>query len=280
MDFITIAILFCMVLACVSCGCLFGYFARMDIKAKAMSTYDRAKERYRERFMESVDKKHTYESVEEKLLSRGIKFRMGSNFSPFDYLAMRFLIGLLIGFLCMLLHPLMIIPGTVGGFYLVGWYFRHEDKYDNGEMMEDISSMYGIVALQLKNSIYLADVIYECALNVNYKRLKQALLELNMEYKQFSDIKTAADSFRRKFNNEYIDMFAKTIEQAEESGDAVDLFRDMESQIKGINEALIMRQERKIRNVADIFMVLVFIGAVLFMGYTMVSMMSSMSLGI
>ncbi len=280
MDWLTIAILACLVIACISCGCLFGYFANLDIKAGAVSAYDKAKDKYKERFMENIDRKHSYEAIEDKLLSRGIKFRMGSNFSPFDYLVMRSLLGLLFGFVCMIFHPFMILPGTIAGFYLVGWYFKHEDKYDNGEMMEDIGHMYGIVALQLKNSIYLADVIYECALNVNYKRLKQALLELNMEYKQFSDIKTAADSFRRKFNNEYIDMFAKTIEQAEESGDAVDLFRDMEAQINGINEALIMRQERKTKNIADIFMVLVFIGAVLFMGYTMVAMMGSMSIGI
>ena len=280
MGWIDIAILVSLLITCVSAACLFGYFARMDMKSKATSAYDKARDKYKERFNLRTEKKHMYEAIEEKLLSRGIKFRMGSGFSPFDYLVLRVLFGLLLGFLGMLMEPLLIIPGVLLGYYGVAWYFKHEDQYDNGEMMEDIGSMYGVVALQLKNKIYLADVIYECALTVKYKRLKQALLELNMEYKQFADIRTATDSFRRKFNNEYIDMFAKTIEQAETSGDAVDLFRDMESQINGINEALNIRKERKIKTAADIFMVLIFIGAVLFIGYTMVSMMSGMTLDI
>lgn len=280
MDWINIVILISMLVACVSAAILFGHFVSMDMKSKATSAYDRAREKYKERFELNTDKKHLYESTEEKLMSRGIKFRMGSSFSPFDYLVLRILVAILLGFLGMLLEPLLVLPGVLVGYYGVAWFFKHEDNYDNNEMMEDIGSMYGIVALQLKNKIYLADVIYECALTVKYKRLKQALLELNMEYKQFADIRTATDSFRRKFNNEYIDMFAKTIEQAESSGDAVDLFRDMESQINGINEAMNIRQERKIKAVADTFMVLVFIGAVLFIGYSMISLMGSMSLDI
>lgn len=274
MSWIDIAILASLLIACISCGLLLGHFARMDIKTKAASAYDRARDRYKERFDLTPEKKQLYDITEEKLMSRGIKFRMGANFSPFDYMVLRILFALLFGFVGMLMEPILILPGVVAGYYLVAWYFKHEDKYDNGEMLEDIGSMYGIVAIQLKNSVYLADVIYECALSVKYKRLKQALLELNMEYRQFADIRTAADSFRRKFNNDHIDMFAKTIEQAETSGDAVELFRDMESQINGINEALNMRKERKIKAAADVFMVLIFIGAVLFMAYSMVNMMS------
>lgn len=274
MSWIDIAILICLFVFCISFGVLMGYFARMDVKSKATSAYDRARDKYIDRFNLTPEKKQLYEITEEKLSSRGIKFRMGANFSPFDYMVLRILFALLFGFLGMLIEPILILPLAVAGYYVVAWYFKHEDKYDNGEMLEDIGNMYGIVAIQLKNSVYLADVIYECALAVKYKRLKQALLELNMEYKQFADIRAAADSFRRKFNNEHIDMFAKTIEQAENSGDAVELFRDMESQISGINEALNMRKERKIKAVADIFMVLIFIGAVLFMAYIMVLMFS------
>lgn len=275
----TIAILVSMFICCLSCGLLVGSFARQDIKAKCQGLYGRAREKYESLYMLDVDKKHLYETTEDTLYSRGIKFRMGSNFSPFDYLVLRLLVGLAVGLFCMiLLHPFMILPGTIGGFFLVNLYFRETDISDNGKMMDDIANMYGIVALQLKNSIYLADVIYECAMNVKYRRLKQALLELNLEMKQFSDVKTAADSFRRKFNNEHIDMFAKTIEQAEAAGDAVDLFKDVENQIKGINEALVMRQERKIRNTADVFMFLVFIGALLFLVFIMMNMLSSMSL--
>ena len=135
MGWIDIVIMVSRLVACISCGLLFGYFAGMDVKAKATSAYDKARDKYKERFDLTAERKQLYEITDEKLLSRGIKFRMGSNFSPFDYLLLRILIAILLGILGLCIDSILILPGVIGGYCLVAWYFIREDKYDNGEMM-------------------------------------------------------------------------------------------------------------------------------------------------
>ncbi len=258
-------------------GLLLAKLKLGDVKAKAKGKYSEYREKDKTKKSADIDKKMAYEDTDAMLASRGVKWRMGDGFSPFDYTMFRLLCALGIGIFFMIFHPLMIIPGVLIGYWFMGWYFAHKDKYDNGEMMDDISQLFGIVSLQLRNSVFVKDVIYECYLSVEHPRLKKALLELSLEIGQFSDIKTAADNFRRKFNNEHLDMFAKTLEQVQVSGNAVNLFEDLESQIKGINDASAIREEKKIDDICSIFMILVFISAMLFVAYIMLSMLTGSS---
>lgn len=276
MEMISIIKLILKLLICLVLGYVVAKLRMGDVAAKAKGKYSEYKERDRWNKSSDVEKKMAYDEAEAMLTSRGIRFRMGDSFSPFDYTIFRLLCSLGIGIFFMIFHPLMILPGVFIGYWFMGWYFKHKDSYDNGEMMEDISQLYGIVSLQLRNNVFVKDVIYECYLCVQYPRLKKALLELSLEIGQFSDIKTASDNFRKKFNNEHIDMFAKTLEQIQESGNAINLFEDLESQIKGINEANAIREEKKIDDVCSVFMVLVFLSAMLFVAYIMVSMLAGL----
>ena len=142
-------------------------------------------------------------------------------------------------------------------------------------MMDDIASVFGIVSLQIKNGVFLTEVIYECYLTVEHPRLKKALLELSMEIEKFGSISEASVSFRSKFENKYLDTFAKTLEQAEVTGAAADLFKDIEGQIDGINEAIAIREEKKVDNMAFLFQTLVFVGAMLFVVYIVIQMFTS-----
>lgn len=246
-----------------------------DVKNKAKDKYSEYKQKDKDKREENIDKKLEYDDVDAMLTSRGVKWRMGDSFSPFDYTMFRLLCAVGIGALSMVLHPMAFVPGVFVGYWFMGWYFAHKDKYDNGEMMEDISQLFSIVSLQLRNNVFIKDVIYECYLCVHHPRLKKALLELSLEIGQFSDIKTSADNFRKKFNNEHLDMFAKTLEQIQDSGNAIHLFEDLERQIKSINEANAIRAEKKIDDVCSIFMILVFISAILFVAYIMITMLDS-----
>lgn len=241
---------------------------------RAKDKYAEYKEQDREKKSSNMEKKMEYDEIDEMLTSRGVKYRMGAAFGPFDYLVFRLLGSVAIGLFSMLIKPALFLPCIIGGYFFIGWFFKHKDDYDNGEMMEDISQLYGIVALQLKNNVFVSEVIYECFLCVQHPRLKKALLELSMEVDQFSLLAPAAEAFRKKFNNEYIDMFAKTLEQLQESGNAVDLFTDLESQIKGINEALAIREEKKIDDICGVFQIFIFLSAILFVAYIMVGMLS------
>lgn len=240
----------------------------------AKDKYAEYKERDKEKKISNVEKKMEFDELDAMLTSRGVKYRMGAGFGPFDYMVFRILGAIAIGLFCMLVMPVLFLPGVIGGYFFIGWFFKHKDDYDNREMMTDISQLYGIVALQLKNNVFVSQVIYECYLCVQHPRLKQALLQLSVDIDRFSLLAPAAENFRKKFNNEYIDMFAKTLEQLEESGNAVDLFSDLESQIKGINEALALKEEKRIDDVCGVFQIFIFLSAILFVAYVMIGMLT------
>ena len=188
---------------------------------------------------------------------------------------LRLLVGVLFAFIGLFINPLFVIVGFLLGYYMVSFYFEYENKNDSKDMMDDVAAMFGIVSLQLRNGVYLSQVIYECYLNTTHPRLKKALLELSLEMEKFGNVKEAAVSFRSKFEDKYLDSFSKTLEQSEETGNAVDLLKDLENQVEGINEAIAIREEQKVNNTAFFMQTLVFLGALAFMVYVLFSMFSS-----
>lgn len=251
------------------------YLYRMDLINLLKGKYKQIKQRRFDKSRQDLDKRIEYDMIDEMLLRKGAKFRMGDNFSPFDYLMLRLLVGVLFAFIGLVINPLFVIVGFLLGYYMVSFYFEYENKNDSKDMMDDVAAMFGIVSLQLRNGVYLSQVIYECYLNTTHPRLKKALLELSLEMEKFGNVKEAAVSFRSKFEDKYLDSFSKTLEQAEETGNAVDLLKDLENQVEGINEAIAIREEQKVNNTAFFMQTLVFLGALAFMVYVLFSMFSS-----
>ena len=251
------------------------YLYRVDLINLLKGKYKQIKQRRFDKSRQDLDKRIEYDMIDEMLLRKGAKFRMGDNFSPFDYLMLRLLVGVLFAFIGLVINPLFVIVGFLLGYYMVSFYFEYENKNDSKDMMDDVAAMFGIVSLQLRNGVYLSQVIYECYLNTTHPRLKKALLELSLEMEKFGNVKEAAVSFRSKFEDKYLDSFSKTLEQAEETGNAVDLLKDLENQVEGINEAIAIREEQKVNNTAFFMQTLVFLGALAFMVYVLFSMFSS-----
>ena len=251
-----------------------AYLYKMDLINLVKGRYKSIKQRRYELSRRDIDKRVEYDMIDEMLMRRGVKYRMGDNFSPFDYLMFRILIGLLIGLVGLLLHPILVAVGFLLGYHIVPFYFEHENKNDDKEMMDDIAAMFGIVSLQLRNSVYLTQVIYECYLSTTHPRLKKALLEMSLEMDKFGSVKEAAISFRSKFEDKYLDSFSKTLEQAEETGNAADLLKDLENQIEGINEAIAIREEQKVNSTSFFIQSMVFVAALVFMIYVLFTMFS------
>lgn len=275
MNEITLGLLVVKIILCLALCYILCTFLKRDIIGKTKSKLVDIREQGIKSQMETAEKKHSYDLMDAELKSTGIKFRMGSNFTPFDYLVFRLLISLGVGILCMFISPYLILPGCFGGYYLVGFWFKRKDKMDNEDMIKDISQIFSNVTLQLKSNVFISDVIYECYLGTEHPRLKQALLELSLDINQFSIITVATENFRKKFNNEYINVFAKTIEQAQKTGSAVEAFEDMYAQIQSIDEALAIKEEKRISDICGVFQTLIFIAAILFVLYVLVGMLDT-----
>ena len=273
--YITWAVLCLMVFIAIMMAIVASYLYKMDLINLVKGKYKVIKQRRYEVSRRDIDKRVEYDMIDEMLLRKGAKYRMGDNFSPFDYLMLRLLIGLLIGLVGLLAHPLFMAAGFLIGYHLVPFYFDYENKNDGKDMMDDVASIFGIVSLQLRNSVYLSQVIYECYLSTTHPRLKKALLELSLEMEKFGSVKEAAVSFRSKFDDKYLDAFSKTLEQTEETGNAADLLKDLENQIDGINEAIAIREEQKVNSTSFFVQTLVFVAAMVFMVYILLTMLGS-----
>ena len=273
--YITYAIWILMLLIVVMMAFVATYLYKMDLLNLLKGKYKQLKQYRYDKSRKELDKRIEYDMIDEKLLRTGAKFRMGDNFSPFDYLMLRLLVGLLLGFLGLMIHPMLVVVGVFLGYYIVPFYFDYENRNDGKQMMDDVAAMFGIVSLQLRNGVFLSQVIYECYLSTNHPRLKKALLELSLEMEKFGNVKEAAISFRAKFEDKYLDSFSKTLEQAEETGNAADLLKDLENQIEGINDAIAIREEQKVNSTAFFVQTLVFVGALVFMVYVLFNMFTS-----
>lgn len=273
--YITGVVLCLMVFIAVMTAVVASYLYKMDLINLVKGKYKVIKQRRYEVSRRDIDKRVEYDMIDEMLLRKGAKYRMGDNFSPFDYLMLRLLIGLLIGLVGLLAHPLFTAAGFLIGYHLVPFYFDYENKNDGKDMMDDVASIFGVVSLQLRNSVYLSQVIYECYLSTTHPRLKKALLELSLEMEKFGSVKEAAVSFRSKFDDKYLDAFSKTLEQTEETGNAADLLKDLENQIDGINEAIAIREEQKVNSTSFFVQTLVFVAAMVFMVYILLTMLGS-----
>ncbi len=275
---ISIIVMVIEILIAVMVGVCAYNLLKQDLKQKAKNRYERLREAQIKKTNSIPEKRFAYDAMQETLLSQGIKYRMGDSFSPFDYMMFRIAVCLGCGIFAMLVFgPFFMIVGVLFGFVIVPYYFKHEDESDNSEMLSDIGLMYGIVSLQAKSGIFISKIIYECYLSVEQPRLKKALLELSIDIENFASVKGAADRFRAKFNNSYIDTFAKTLEQAEVTGSAVKMFEDIAKSVEGINEAIALREEKKLEMRGFWIMTAVFTSVLIIVVYQLAGMLTGMS---
>ena len=257
------------------------YYSMHDIKKLASGTYGVIKAKVIKDFLaKSPSNRFSYDEMNRFIHESGASYRMGEWFSPFDYMVMRFLLAVLTALTGFIVHPMLAIVGALAGYIFLPYYFDHENKYDNAEMLQELAAVYGTISLQTNNGVFLANAVYECYLNTKVKRLKAALLELSLDIKSSSDISQAAENFRGKFKYAYIDTFAKSIEQSLETGNSAQIFQDVSKQMNSINEALALKLEQKVEQRCFLFQTLVFMAAMLVIGFIFLSLYNSSTGGL
>lgn len=248
-------------------GILCYMLGNRNLKKDASDIYSGLKKKNQKKVKADPIKLSAYDAMEEQMVLQGIKYRMGASFSPFDYTVFRIAVSLGIGLLFMLYNPIFVIPGVVLGYFGVPLFFKLKDKDDNNEMLSDIGDIYGTLGLQVKNNVHISKVIYECYFIVKQPRLKKALLELSLDIDKFTTVEEAAVSFRNKFNNEHINIFAKSLEQAADTGSSMRLFEDTVENLNSINRALAIREEGKLERKGFILQTIIFFAIIAFTIY-------------
>lgn len=184
-----------------------------------------------------------YQRSKRRLEKMGAAFHYGRWVEPLRFLALRLALGMAGSFAGAVLHPAWGIAAFLFLFFLPVWLLSGLNRKDNERLLPELKLVYHSLEIQIKAGIYVTDALAECYGSVREKRLRQALLELAGDIVMKADIYDSLERFQGKFDNRYVDSLCITLLQAMESGQAVELLRDIGEQIKDMEATVLERKK-------------------------------------
>ena len=181
--------------------------------------------------------------TEKGLRKNGAEFHYGRKITPVKYLLGRLGIA----------FAAALSAGSIGWgygllaaavlYYVPELLLLYLNRKDNRKMLPEIQLIYQALEVQILAGVYVTDALTECCQSVRTPRLQQALMELSGDIVMQSDLVAALSDFQQKFDNRQIDALCITLIQAGESGQAVDLLKDMGEQLKDMELAVLQQQK-------------------------------------
>ncbi len=153
------------------------------------------------------------------------------------------------------------------------------NRSDNRKMLHDIRLIYHSMGVQIKSGVYVTDALAECSASVENIRLKSALSAFYADVIMKSDIYASLERFRSSFDDRYIDSLCMTVVQALESGQALDLLKDIAEQASDMENEIFAARKASLDRLLTLSQLMV-LGAVLCTAlYTCVIYMMSRAVG-
>ncbi len=198
-----------------------------------------------------------YQRKQEWLCKNGAAFHCKIWGKPLQFLA--FKIVLFCGSAMVLTR---VSPGmgfAVGGilFLLPEVLIRRLNATDNDRMLPELRLLYQSLEQQIRAGVYVMDALAECYSGVQQKRLRQALLDMAGDIVMKADIQESLQKLQGKFDNGHVDALCITIQQAMESGQAVELLGDLSEQIKDMEKSLLARKKGALDRRITIYQLLI-----------------------
>lgn len=186
---------------------------------------------------------NNYQRVMRWLLKNGAAYHYGKWVEPVRFLTCCMVLGLAGVMVC---APLGAGYGAAAFFllaFLPVFLLHYLNKRDNEKLLPELKLVYHALEIQIRAGVYVTDALAECYGNVQEKRLRQALLELAGDIVMKADVHDSLEKFQGKFSNSHIDSLCIIILQALESGQAVELLRDIGEQVKDM-EAVVLERKK------------------------------------
>ncbi len=190
-----------------------------------------------------------YEQTQDFLTAYGARFHFGWWAEPVRYLALRIVTAAALFVLGIRINFFIAVLLFATGFALPGMLVRYLNRVDNQKMMRDIQLLYDALQVQIKSGVYVADALAESYRNIQKGRLRTALEELSAELYMKNSVGEGISHFNQKFNSPFIDSLCLILNQAQESGQAVDLLRDMSVQIDDMRSALQLKKKEQLNRI-------------------------------
>lgn len=184
-----------------------------------------------------------YGRCERWLLKNGASYHYGKWVEPLRFLALCFLLGMVGVLACAPFGAGFGAAASAVLAFLPVWMLQYLNQKDNERMLPELKLVYHALEIQIRAGVYVTDALAECYGNVQGQRLKQALLELAGDIVMKADVHDSLEKFQGKFNNPYVDSLCIIVLQALESGQAVELLRDIGEQVKDM-EAVVLERKK------------------------------------
>ncbi len=184
-----------------------------------------------------------YRKCSQWLMKNGASYHYGKWVEPVRFLVLCLLLGLLGAWACVSLGPGYSLTALILLGCLPVWLLLYLNKRDNERLLPELKLVYHALEIQIRAGVYVTDALAECYGNVREKRLRQALLELAGDIVMKADVSDSMERFQGKFDNAHIDSLCITVLQALESGQAVELLRDIGEQVKDMEAAVLERKK-------------------------------------
>lgn len=177
-----------------------------------------------------------YENTERFLRANGAEYRYGKKLNPIRFLLIRLLLAVLLFAGGIPLHWSVAVLFAFLGFRLPVLWLENRNRKDNAKMLMQIKNLYSSLVIQIQAGGTVTHVLGGMYGKLPKGRIRKALEELNTELFMTKDFGSALEHFNGKFNSPAINSLCTILNQAQESGRAVDLLTDMSEEIRGMKD--------------------------------------------
>lgn len=186
-----------------------------------------------------------YQETNLFLLAHGAAEHFGKWCDPVKYLAIRLCVAAMGFIVGIRYHPFLACVGVVIGYQIPAIMLLYLNNKDNDKMTPQIQTLYSLLQVQIHAGVPMTDALAESYQSFPEGRLKSALQEFSSAL-YLGSFDRALEDFNHKFDNGFIDSLCVILLQARESGQAMDLLRDISKQIIDMQGALQIKKKERL----------------------------------
>lgn len=190
-----------------------------------------------------------YEETRRFLVSHGAADHFGNWIDPVKYLALRIClaaIGFTIG---IYINAFLAIVSMGIGFYLMPLLLLHMNNKDNDALTPQIQTLYSLLQVQIHAGVPMIDAMSESYQSFPAGRLRSALSDFATTIYFNGSFEKSLEVLNGKFDNGFIDSLCIILLQARESGQAMELLRDISQQITDMQTSLQLKKKEKLNRI-------------------------------
>lgn len=185
-----------------------------------------------------------YEKINRFLVKTGARYHFGIFADPIFYMALKWILAFIGLWLASGVSLVLCIPAALFAYNIPNLLLVYLNEQDNKRMMEQIRMVYNTISTQVQAGVQIVYAVTECYSTVTgNKRLYDALLVLSGDLIMNANIEDSLARFSGQFSNRYIDGLCIIIQQATESGQSVDLLKDMAEQMRDLEAASLINRK-------------------------------------